>query len=337
MKDFGSSLVVGLVEGIRDKQGELGGINATFKAFWASVAAETTAALNNIKANIVNKLGESNTQIQAQTANMARSFNTAWARIAADPSSAWGGMKSIVANKAGEIVAAASSTLSQSRFAAIGQNMARGLEQGLGDIARRLADKFHDAVAAIEEELGIHSPSTVMRDKIGLNMGLGVAAGLEASIPESVAAMRDLTGALDTPALTMPFDTAINSQGFSLMVLDMQGMWNQAWGEMIEKSMQQMAELEANGFDVGGMRQMERAFTAQMNANETDNSGGSMEDLIKAVIETGYSHDQLLAELLDMMENQESQIVWDDGTLIGKFRKAMNEQTARAGKTVFHN
>jgi phage-related protein len=82
------------------------------------------------------------------------------------------------------------------RILEIGGNIVSGIWEGIKNAGKWLYDKIagwiDGVVGWIKGFLGIESPSTVMRDKIGLNMGKGVAEGIADSSKYVNAAMRDL-------------------------------------------------------------------------------------------------------------------------------------------------
>ena len=67
-------------------------------------------------------------------------------------------------------------------FFNIGKNIVQGLWNGISSLAGWIGKKISgfaaDMVSGFKALLGIHSPSRVMRDVIGKNMGLGVVSGL---------------------------------------------------------------------------------------------------------------------------------------------------------------
>ncbi|MEC3772187.1 phage tail protein [Bacillus velezensis] len=67
----------------------------------------------------------------------------------------------------------------------IGKNIIQGLINGISGMAGALASKVKSMANAIpngmKKLLGIHSPSRVMRDKVGYHVGTGMAAGIDKS------------------------------------------------------------------------------------------------------------------------------------------------------------
>lgn len=73
-------------------------------------------------------------------------------------------------------------------WGAIGRNIIEGIKNGVLNAAKNLANAAAEAAKAALEAaksfLGIHSPSTVMRDVIGKNMIAGAVEGVEDETPE---------------------------------------------------------------------------------------------------------------------------------------------------------
>jgi phage-related protein len=92
----------------------------------------------------------------------------------------------------------------------IGKNIVGGIWEGISGSIKWIKDKITgwvgDVFAFIKKLFGIHSPSKLMKDEVGLNIGLGVADGIEKSISAVKGAMSDLTDsamATVTPQLNM--------------------------------------------------------------------------------------------------------------------------------------
>lgn len=68
----------------------------------------------------------------------------------------------------------------------LGENLADGIIEGLGSrglaLSMTMSEVLKNAVNSAKDELGIHSPSRVMRDEIGEQMGKGIEIGLLGSI-----------------------------------------------------------------------------------------------------------------------------------------------------------
>lgn len=87
----------------------------------------------------------------------------------------------------------------------IGKNIVQGLidgiSSGISGVATSIADLATTAIDKAKDVLGIHSPSKVMRDQVGKNIGLGTAEGITDSIPSAKSAAQKLAKSI--PAVTM--------------------------------------------------------------------------------------------------------------------------------------
>ena len=81
-------------------------------------------------------------------------------------------------------------------WGSIGENIIKGIAKGIssaiGWVVNAAKKAAKSAFNAAKSLLGIHSPSTLFRDEIGLNMALGMGIGFEDNIP-----IQDINSALD--------------------------------------------------------------------------------------------------------------------------------------------
>lgn len=94
------------------------------------------------------------------------------------------------------------------RMVSIGSNIVSGIVSGIknsvGNIASSLLSGVKNAVDAVKSKLGIHSPSRLMRDEVGVMVGRGLALGIDDSASSVARSMGGLTGMLATPSLPTP-------------------------------------------------------------------------------------------------------------------------------------
>lgn len=94
------------------------------------------------------------------------------------------------------------------RMVSIGSNIVSGIVSGIknsvGNIASSLLSGVKNAVDAVKSKLGIHSPSRLMRDEVGVMVGRGLALGIDDSASIVARSMGGLTGMLATPSLPTP-------------------------------------------------------------------------------------------------------------------------------------
>lgn len=101
-----------------------------------------------------------------------------------------------------------------SMFVDIGKNIVEGIWDGISGMGEWLASNvtsfFDGIVGGVTSFLGIHSPSTLFRDKVGKNIGLGVAEGIESSIPAATESAKNMASSLidAMPSATMRVSAA---------------------------------------------------------------------------------------------------------------------------------
>lgn len=83
-----------------------------------------------------------------------------------------------------EIVTAIFTAFAETDWAEIGRNIIDGIGKGIKEAAGKLKDMLTGtviggAVGDLKDKLGIHSPSTVMRDEVGKMLPAGLAIGVE--------------------------------------------------------------------------------------------------------------------------------------------------------------
>lgn len=100
----------------------------------------------------------------------------------------WASQMGTKASQAGkQFVQNIVSTLSSlpGRMLSIGANIVSGIVSGIqskiGSIASSLLSGVNDAISAVKSKLGIHSPSRLMRDEVGVMIGRGMALGIDDS------------------------------------------------------------------------------------------------------------------------------------------------------------
>lgn len=100
-----------------------------------------------------------------------------------------------------QIISSIKSAFSNVDWAAVGRNIINGIKDGITRFARNIADAAKkaakDALNAVKGLLGIHSPSRVFRDQVGVMIGRGLALGIDRSSGYVDAAMDTLYGRLN--------------------------------------------------------------------------------------------------------------------------------------------
>lgn len=100
----------------------------------------------------------------------------------------------------------------------LGKNIIDGVVKGVGDTASKLIDAMvnlaKNAWSAVKKFFGIESPSKLMRNTVGVQIGKGMALGIEASASDVQDAMADLTDIVETPDVNATVDINRIGNGF---------------------------------------------------------------------------------------------------------------------------
>lgn len=83
-------------------------------------------------------------------------------------------------------------------FVSIGELIIDGIFQGLNSFFGAIGDFVGGVVDGFKSALGIHSPSRIFRDQIGLNVGLGVAQGITNSTGSVLSSISTLNGQMQS-------------------------------------------------------------------------------------------------------------------------------------------
>ncbi|MBQ4031832.1 MAG: hypothetical protein II625_08780 [Bacilli bacterium] len=88
------------------------------------------------------------------------------------------------------IVKGFSNNIKNTNWAELGKNIIKGICDGFGKIGSYISRKVNEVkdqvVSKFKSIFGIHSPSTLMRDTIGLNITAGIGEGIEEGIPKAL-------------------------------------------------------------------------------------------------------------------------------------------------------
>lgn len=108
-------------------------------------------------------------------------------------------------------------SLSNISLADIGKNLIAGLVGGIAGAGPSVVDALTGvvggAVDAAKSFLGIHSPSTLMHNEVGLQMGAGVTGGLDESAGEVRGALEAMVSPPDVSSASAPVATTATGGG----------------------------------------------------------------------------------------------------------------------------
>lgn len=132
----------------------------------------------------------------------------------------------------------------------VGRNIIEGLWNGIGNAAGWLKSKIQglagDVVQWAKDVLGIKSPSRVFREQIGKNIGLGLAAGIDASKDDALKAADELAKSVYTKSKEW-LDKQVKYQEYGLR--EQLEVWQAIQDQFISSS-QQYADAEEEILDI---------------------------------------------------------------------------------------
>lgn len=110
-----------------------------------------------------------------------------------------------IPNIIGAIVTGFRNSIANTNWGELGKNIIKGICDGFGRIGSYLNNKVNEVkeqiTAKFKKIFGIHSPSTLMRDTIGLNITAGIGEGIEEGIPQALkdvdVAMKQLNAGIE--------------------------------------------------------------------------------------------------------------------------------------------
>lgn len=186
-------------------------LKSTISTAWDSVKTTATTKWTNIKTSLSTAWEGIKTTASTKWTNLKSTISTKWTEIKNNASSTWDTVKSTLSSKWDSIKSTASSkwdsiksTIKNKGWSGVGSDICNGISSGIdsgwswlktkvGNVASSLLDKAKSA-------LGIHSPSRLFRDIVGLNIGYGIGEGIEASEGSVVKTVTGLADAIAAEA-----------------------------------------------------------------------------------------------------------------------------------------
>lgn len=169
-------------------------IKTTASTKWTAIKSSLSTAWDGIKTAASTKWNNLKTTISTGWNNIKSNATTAWSTIKSSLSSTWDSIKSTASTKWDNI----KSTIQNKGWSGIGSNICEGIKSGINSGWTALKNKVSEVASSLldkaKKALGIHSPSRLFRDIVGLNIGYGIGEGIEASegsVVDSVTGLAD--------------------------------------------------------------------------------------------------------------------------------------------------
>ena len=151
---------------------ELG--KSTASSTWNSMKTTASSAWNSMKSTA-----------SSTWSNIKSSLSSTWNGIKSTASSTWSGIKNAIQNQG---------------WSGVGSNICNGIANGISSgwswLKNKVSSLASSLLSAAKSALGIHSPSRLFRDEIGLNIGYGVGEGVEASQPSILKSVSGVADAI---------------------------------------------------------------------------------------------------------------------------------------------
>ena len=180
---LGKSLIVGIKNGIMGAKPNA--VNA--------IKNVHSSLVNGIK-NLPSKLKEIGTNgvknVGSGITGKLSTVKTAAGKIITYAVNGIKGLPSSLATKAKDAVVKMKDKFTKVDWLSVGKNIVKGIAKGIGDFAWILVDKMTSlaskAFDSVKSFFGIHSPSRLMRDKVGKMLPAGISVGLERAFPDTI-------------------------------------------------------------------------------------------------------------------------------------------------------
>lgn len=261
---LGKSLITGLKNGIMGAKSNA--VNAIKNVY--------SSLVNGIK-NLPSKLKEIGTNgaknVGSGITGKLSTVKTAAGKIITYAVNGIKGLPSSLATKAKDAVVKIKDKFTKVDWLSVGKNIVKGIAKGIGDFAWILVDKMTSlaskAFDSVKSFFGIHSPSRLMRDKVGKMLPAGISVGLERAFPDTIKTFMNQSKEL----ASVPFKTPEIATGkiipakASAVIAQKQSCTNSNNNDVInllEQLLTVMKDLES---DNNGNNGGDYHFTAQIN------------------------------------------------------------------------
>jgi hypothetical protein len=261
---LGKSLIVGIKNGIMGAKSNA--VNAIKNVY--------SSLVNGIK-NLPSKLKEIGTNgvknVGSGITGKLSTVKTAARKIITYAVNGIKGLPSSLATKAKNAVVKMKDKFTKVNWLSVGKNIVKGIAKGIGDFAWILVDKMtglaRKAFDSVTSFFGIHSPSRLMRDKVGKMLPAGISVGLERAFPDTIKTFMNQAKEL----ASVPFKTPEIATGkiipakASAVIAQKQSDTNSNNNDVINLLEQLLAVMKDLESDNNGNNGGDYHFTAQIN------------------------------------------------------------------------
>lgn len=169
-------------------------VNGNWSAAWSAIQGIASAVWGGIQGVVSAGVGMVSGVVSAACSTIRSVWAALWNGVRSIVSSVWGGIVGTVSNMVGRVGSVVSGICGTVRSAVsgagswlvdAGRNIIQGLINGITGMVGSLYSSITNALSGLVDKaknaLGIHSPSRVFRDEIGVMVGRGMALGIDDS------------------------------------------------------------------------------------------------------------------------------------------------------------
>ena len=169
-------------------------VNGNWIAAWSAIQGIASAVWGGIQGVVSAGVGMVSGVVSAACSTIRSVWAALWNGVRSIVSSVWGGIVGTVSNmvgRVGSVVSGIGGTVRSAVSGAgswlvdAGRNIIQGLINGITGMVGSLYSSITNALSGLVDKaknaLGIHSPSRVFRDEIGVMVGRGMALGIDDS------------------------------------------------------------------------------------------------------------------------------------------------------------
>ena len=186
-------------------------LKSTISTAWDNIKTTASSKWESIKTTLSGKWDSIKSTASTKWTNLKSTISTKWTEIKNNASSTWDTVKSTLSSKWDSIKSTASSkwdsiksTIKNKGWSGVGSDICNGISSGIDSGWSWLKDKVGSVASSLLDKaksaLGIHSPSRLFRDIVGLNIGYGIGEGIEASEGSVVKTVTGLADAIAAEA-----------------------------------------------------------------------------------------------------------------------------------------
>lgn len=181
------------------------GLKTTISTGWNNIKTGATTAWTNIKSSLSTTWNSIKSTASTTWNSLKTTISNSWNSVKSTATTTWNGIKSSLSNTWNSIKSTASTTFDNIKntiknkgWSGVGGNICDGITSGINSGWTALKNKVSEVASSLLDKaksaLGIHSPSRLFRDIVGLNIGYGIGEGIEASegsVVDSVTGLAD--------------------------------------------------------------------------------------------------------------------------------------------------